>query len=162
MAKLRIGQSVDIHPLQEGRPLILGGVQIDSPKGLKGHSDADVLLHAIAEGILGALALGDLGAHFPDTDPAYKGIASTLLLDWVYRLMHEQGYHVGNIDATVLAEKPKLAGYILQMRENIASLLHCDLDCVSVKATRGEKLGFVGRQEGMTAICVCLLEENEA
>lgn len=161
MNRIRIGQSVDIHQLEDGRPLVLGGVQIDSPKGLKGHSDADVLFHAIAESVLGALALGDLGTHFPDTDPKYKGIASSLLLDAVYRKMRDANYHIGNIDATILAEKPKLAGFIDQMRENTASLLHCEKSQVSIKATRGEKIGFVGRQEGMLATCVCLLEENE-
>lgn len=161
MARMRIGQAIDIHPLENGRPLVLGGVEIDSPKGLKGHSDADVLLHAIAESILGALALGDLGANFPDTDPKYKGIASTLLLDEVYRKMREKKYHIGNVDATIMAEKPHLAGYKAQMTENVASILHCDVDQISIKATRGEKLGFVGRQEGMTALAVCLLEEDE-
>ncbi len=157
---IRIGQSVDIHPLEAGKPLVLGGVQIDSPKGLKGHSDADVLLHAIGESILGALALGDLGHHFPDTDPAYRGISSLLLLEKIYQLMHNQGYEIGNVDATVLAEKPKLAPYVEQMRDNIAKCLHCSVDQISVKATRGEKLGFVGREEGMVAMAVCLLEKK--
>lgn len=155
----RIGQSIDIHPLKEGRRLVLGGVEIDSSKGLLGHSDADVLCHAIGESILGALALGDLGTHFPDTDPAFKGISSMLLLEKVYQMMNEHGYQVGNIDATVLAERPKLAPYIPKIRENLANCLHCKVDQISVKATRGEKLGFVGRQEGMAALAVCLLEE---
>ncbi len=155
----RIGQSIDIHPLKEGRRLVLGGVEIDSSKGLLGHSDADVLCHAIGESILGALALGDLGTHFPDTDPAFKGISSMLLLEKVYQMMNEHGYQVGNIDATVLAEMPKLAPYIPKIRENLAKCLHCRIDQISVKATRGEKLGFVGRQEGMAALAVCLLEE---
>lgn len=157
----RIGQSIDIHPLQDGRRLVLGGVEIDSPKGLAGHSDADVLIHAVAESILGALALGDLGAHFPDTDPKYKDISSMILLEHVYILMKDNGYRLGNIDATVLAEKPKLAAYIEQMRANLARCLHCEISQVSIKATRGEKLGFVGRQEGMAALCVCLLESQE-
>lgn len=157
---MRIGQAVDIHPLKAGRPLILGGVQIDSPLGLDGHSDADVLLHAIAESILGALALGDLGHHFPDTDPRYKGISSMLLLEHTAALMHQEGYVLSNLDATILAEKPKLAPYIEMMRENIARVLEADLSQVSVKATRGEKLGFVGRQEGICSLCVCLLEKN--
>ncbi len=157
---IRIGQAVDIHPLVASKPLVLGGVQIDYEKGLKGHSDADVLLHAIGESILGALALGDLGHHFPDTDPAYKGISSMLLLEKIYQLMTNQGYVIGNVDATILAEKPKLMPYIEQMRENIATCLHCNIDQISIKATRGEKLGFVGREEGMTALAVCLLEKK--
>lgn len=156
---IRIGQAVDIHQLQSGRPLILGGVQIEHEKGLLGHSDADVLVHAIAESILGALALGDLGKHFPDTDPKYKGINSMLLLAHVYELMKDKNYKIGNLDATILAEKPKMAPHIQQMRENIASCLHCSIDAVSIKATRGEKMGFVGHEEGMVALCVCLLEE---
>ena len=158
---MRIGQAIDIHPLVKDRDLVLGGVKIEHELGLYGHSDADVLIHAIAESILGALALGDLGKHFPDTDPKYKGINSMILLSHVYDLMKENGYKVGNIDATILAERPKMAGYILQMRENIASCLHCDLSRISVKATRGEKLGFVGNEEGMVSMCVCLLEEIE-
>ena len=126
-----------------------------------GHSDADVLLHAVAESILGALALGDLGHHFPDTDPAYKGISSMILLEKVYDLMDEQGYQIGNIDALILAEKPKMAPHIMQMRKNIAACLHCDISQVSVKATRGEKMGFVGQEEGMVSTCVCLLEEKK-
>lgn len=157
---MRIGQAVDIHPMKAGRPLILGGVRIDSPMGLDGHSDADVLLHAIAESILGALALGDLGHHFPDTDPKYKGISSMLLLEHTAGLMRQNGYQIGNVDATILAEKPKLAPYIEMMRENVARVLECQVDQVSIKATRGEKLGFVGRQEGICALCVCLLENR--
>lgn len=155
---LRIGQSVDIHPLKEGRDLILAGVKIPYEKGLDGHSDADVLTHAIAESILGALALKDLGSHFPDTDPKYKGISSILLLEHVYELMREKGYVVNNLDATILAQEPKLAPYNTAMSENIARALHCQVDQVSIKATRGEHLGFVGRREGMCALCVCLLE----
>ncbi len=158
----RIGQSIDIHPLEEGRRLVLGGVEIDSSKGLVGHSDADVLTHAIGESILGALALGDLGSHFPDTDPAYKGINSMILLEHIYQLMKENGYSIGNVDATILAEKPKIAPYIPAIRENLAKCLHTDLDQISVKATRGEKLGFIGRQEGMAAMAVCLLEKDPA
>lgn len=161
MGQMRIGQSIDIHPLKENRDLILGGVKIEHPLGLYGHSDADVLVHAIAESILGALALGDLGKHFPDTDPKYKGISSIVLLEHVYALMKEKGYHIGNVDATILAEKPKMAGYILKMRENIAHSLHSDIDRISIKATRGEKLGFVGREEGIASMCVCLLEEEK-
>lgn len=156
---MRVGQSVDIHPLQPGIPLVLGGVQIDSPCGLQGHSDADVLVHAAAESLLGALALGDLGTHFPDTDPRYRGISSMILLEHVVALVHEKGYQVSNIDITVLAEKPKLAPYVQMMRENLAGALKVEVEQVSVKATRGEKLGFVGRQEGIAALSVCLLEK---
>ena len=157
---MRIGQSIDIHQLVEGRPLILGGVEIEHTKGLLGHSDADVLLHAIAESILGALALGDLGKHFPDTDPKYKGISSLVLLEHVYALMHEKGFHIGNLDATILAERPKMAPHISSMQENVARVLHCDINQVSIKATRGEKMGFVGHEEGIVSTCVCLLEED--
>ena len=158
---MRIGQSIDIHQLVEGRPLILGGVEIPHTKGLLGHSDADVLLHAIAESILGALALGDLGKHFPDTDPKYKGISSLILLEHVYQLMDKKGYHIGNLDATILAERPKMAPHIQAMQENVAKALHCQIDQVSIKATRGEKMGFVGHEEGIMSTCVCLLEENK-
>ncbi len=158
---IRIGQSIDIHPLKAGRRLVLGGIEIDSQKGLVGHSDADALLHAIAESILGALALGDLGAHFPDTDEKWHNVSSLLLLETVYQKMHEANYRIGNVDATILAEKPKLAPYITQMRENVAKTLHCDLDQVSIKATRGEKLGFIGQEDGIAALAVCLLESME-
>ena len=156
---MRIGQAVDIHALSQGRDLILGGVKIPHTQGLLGHSDADVLVHAIMESILGALALGDLGKHFPDTDPKYKGISSMKLLEHVFKLMSEKGYKIGNIDATILAEKPKMAPHILKMRENIAAILQCDIDQISIKATRGEKLGFVGQEEGIVSMAVCLLEE---
>lgn len=156
---MRIGQSIDIHPLKEGRDLILGGVKIEHEKGLDGHSDADVLTHAIAESILGALALGDLGAHFPDTDEKYRGISSIKLLEHVYQLMDQHDHAITNLDATIVAEKPKMAPHILKMRENIAKALHCSIDQVSIKATRGEKLGFVGHEEGIVSLCVCLLEE---
>lgn len=158
---MRIGQAIDIHQLVEGRDLILGGVKIEHSKGLLGHSDADVLVHAIMESILGALAFGDLGKHFPDTDPKYKDVSSMVLLEHVYHLMDDAGYKIGNIDATILAEKPKMAPHIMAMRENISSYLHCDISQVSIKATRGEKMGFVGRKEGIESICVCLLEEKK-
>lgn len=153
---MRIGQAVDIHQLIEDRDLILGGVKIEHEKGLLGHSDADVLVHAIMESILGALALGDLGKHFPDTDPKYKGISSMVLLEHVAKLMDENGYQVGNIDATILAERPKMASHILSMRTNIAGALHCDIQQISIKATRGEKLGFIGKEEGIVSMAVCL------
>lgn len=157
---MRIGQSTDIHQLVEGRKLILGGVEIEHTKGLLGHSDADVLLHAISEAILGALALGDLGHHFPDTDERWKGVSSLVILEKVCEMMEERGYHIGNVDSLVLIERPKMASHIEKMRKNIANALHTDVDNISVKATRGEKMGFVGREEGVLAQAVVLLEEN--
>lgn len=156
---MRIGQSTDIHQLAEGRKLILGGVEIPHEKGLVGHSDADALTHAAAESILGALALGDLGHWFPDTDPKWKGVDSLLILAQVVQMMKERGYRIGNIDCLVMIERPKMAPHIPVMRENFARVLECDLDRVSIKATRGEKMGFVGREEGVQAQAVVLLEE---
>jgi len=144
---MRIGQSSDIHRLVEGRKLILGGVEIPHTKGLLGHSDADALVHAAAESILGALALGDLGKHFPDTDPKWEGVSSLVILSAVKDMMVEKGYRIGNLDCLVLIEKPKMAPHIQEMRQNIADALDCDIDRVSVKATRGEGLGFVGREK---------------
>ncbi|MSA69828.1 2-C-methyl-D-erythritol 2,4-cyclodiphosphate synthase [Holdemania massiliensis] len=158
----RIGQSSDIHQLAEGRRLILGGVEIEHTKGLVGHSDADALLHAIAEAVIGALGEGDLGKHFPDTDPQYKGISSLILLEHVTRLMEAKGFRIGNVDALIMIERPKMAPHISAMRKNIAAALHCGEDQVNVKATRGEKLGFVGREEGVLAQAVVLLEKMEA
>lgn len=158
---MRIGQSVDIHQLVEGRDLILGGVKIEHTKGLLGHSDADVLVHAIMESLIGAMGLGDLGKHFPDTDPKYKGISSILLLEETYKMMEKHGYEVGNIDAIILAERPKMAPHIPLMRENIARALHTDISRINIKATRGEKLGFVGHEEGMVSMAVCLIEEKK-
>ncbi|WP_418400884.1 2-C-methyl-D-erythritol 2,4-cyclodiphosphate synthase [Catenibacterium sp.] len=155
---MRIGQSIDIHQLVEGRKLILGGVEIPYEKGLKGHSDADVLLHAIIESIIGALGEGDIGKHFPDTDDRYKGISSMILLEETYKLMNEKGYKIGNVDAIIMTEQPKMAPHIPVMRHNIAKALHCDVTQINVKATRGEKLGFVGRGEGIVSQAVCLLE----
>lgn len=157
----RIGQSTDIHQLVEGRKLIIGGVEIEHTKGLLGHSDADVLTHAIAESILGALALGDLGKHFPDTDPAYKDMDSIWMLGKVYELMYQQGYCINNLDALVMIERPKMAPHIQAMREHIAKALHCTIDQVSIKATRGEKMGFVGREEGVQAQCITMLVRKE-
>lgn len=153
----RIGQSSDIHQLVEGRKLILGGVEIAHDKGLLGHSDADALLHAIAESILGALALGDLGKHFPDTSATYKDMDSLWMLKEVYRMMDAQGYKINNLDALIMIERPKMAPHIQQMRGNVAQALQCDIGQVSIKATRGEKLGFVGREEGVLAQCIVLL-----
>lgn len=154
---IRIGHGYDVHKLTEDRDLILGGVKIPHTLGLLGHSDADVLLHAISDALLGALALGDIGKHFPDTDPAYKGADSLVLLGAVAALIKEKGYRVGNLDAVILAQKPRLAPHIPQMRENIARVLEIPADCVSVKATTEERLGFTGREEGISAHCVVLL-----
>ena len=156
---MRIGQSKDIHRLVEGRDLIIGGVKIPYEKGLLGHSDADVLLHAIIESLIGAMGLKDIGTHFPDTDPKYKGISSLLLLDDTYKMLEENGYKIVNIDSLINIEKPKMAPHIDQMRANIAEHLHCDVSQINVKATRGEGLGFVGRGEGATAYAVCLIDE---
>lgn len=159
---MRIGHGYDVHQLVENRKLILCGVDIPHTLGLLGHSDADVVAHAIMDAILGALALGDIGKHFPDTDEQYRGISSIVLMRHVRKLMEEKGYQVGNVDATILAQKPKLAPYIIQMRENIAAALGCQVDQVSIKATTTEKLGFEGRQEGISAHCVCLLERKKS
>ena len=148
---MRIGTGYDVHRLAEGLPLWLGGVQVPHTHGLVGHSDADVLLHAICDALLGAAALGDIGKHFPDTDPQYKGISSLKLLAHVGNLLKEKGYTVGNIDSTVAAQRPKLAPYIEQMRQNIANTLGISIEQVSVKATTTEHLGFEGREEGISA-----------
>lgn len=158
---IRIGQSTDIHQLVKGRKLILGGVEIEHEMGLLGHSDADALLHAIAESILGALALGDLGKHFPDTDERYKDMNSLWMLRKVYKIMEEKGYAIGNLDAMIMIERPKMAPHIPAMRKHVAEALCCDMEQVSIKATRGEKLGFVGREEGVQAQCVVLLHKKE-
>ena len=157
---MRIGQSTDIHQLVEDRKLILGGLEIEHNLGLLGHSDADVLLHVIAEAIIGGLGLGDIGAHFPDTDPKYNGISSLKLLENVYDLMLKSGYEVGNVDSLVIIERPKLAPYINIMRKNIAEALKCDVSQINVKATRGEKLGYIGREEGVMAQSVVLLKRS--
>jgi 2-C-methyl-D-erythritol 2,4-cyclodiphosphate synthase len=154
---MRIGTGYDVHRLGEGLPLWLGGVQVPHSHGLIGHSDADVLLHAVCDALLGAAALGDIGKHFPDTDPQYKGISSLKLLAHVGNLLKQEGYSVGNIDATVAAQRPKLAPYITQMRQNIADTLGIGLNQVSVKATTTEHLGFEGREEGISAQAVALL-----
>lgn len=153
----RIGHGYDVHRLVENRKLILGGVEIPYEKGLLGHSDADVLLHAVSDALLGALALGDIGKHFPDTDPAYAGADSLKLLELVVEKVWEQGYAVGNLDATVLCQKPKLAPYIGSMREKIAAACGVSTEQVSVKATTEERLGFTGEGLGISAHCVCLL-----
>lgn len=156
---MRIGNGYDVHRLTENRKLILGGVDIPYEKGLLGHSDADVLIHAVMDALLGAAALGDIGKHFPDTDPAYKGADSRELLSHVRRLIEDKGYFIENIDATIIAQKPKLASYIPEMKENIAGVLKISPDQVNVKATTEEGLGFTGQGLGIAASAVCLLSE---
>lgn len=156
---MRIGFGYDVHALTEGRRLILGGVHIPHSTGLLGHSDADVLIHAIMDSLLGAAALGDIGKHFPDTNPRYKDADSTLLLKEVAALLSEAGYKIGNIDATVIAQEPKIAPYIDEMRGNISSLLSIPKSAVSIKATTTEQLGFEGRKEGISACCVTLITD---
>ncbi|MGN0459674.1 MAG: 2-C-methyl-D-erythritol 2,4-cyclodiphosphate synthase [Ruminococcus sp.] len=155
---MRVGHGYDVHKLVEGRKLILGGVEIPHTVGLLGHSDADVLLHAIMDSLLGASALGDIGKLFPDTDERYKGADSLALLREVVRVLGENGYKIVNIDSTVIAQSPKLKDYIVSMRENIASACNIPIDCVSVKATTEEHLGFTGRKEGISAHSVCLID----
>lgn len=156
----RIGLGYDVHQFQEDRKLILGGIEIPFEKGLKGHSDADVLLHAIIDAILGAASLGDIGQHFPDTDPSFKNADSKKLLKQSYSLVQKKGFSIENIDSTVVAEKPKLSKYILAIRKNIAGLLDCDDGQVSVKATTNEKMGFIGREEGIAVHTVVLLKRG--
>ena len=156
---MRIGHGYDVHRFKAGRKLILGGVDIPYELGLDGHSDADVLIHAVMDALLGAAALRDIGYHFPDTDMAYKGADSRMLLRRVRQLLEEKGYRVGNVDATILAQKPKLKPHIPQMMENIAADLGVESDRVNVKATTEERLGFTGREEGLSCHAVCLLEE---
>lgn len=155
---MRIGHGYDVHRLVEGRELILGGVHILYEKGLLGHSDADVLTHAVMDALLGAAALGDIGKHFPDTDPAYKGADSLKLAEHVATLLAKHGYCIGNIDATIIAQAPKLAPHILQMRKNLATALGCDESCINIKATTEEHLGFTGEGLGMAAHAVCLIQ----
>ena len=157
---MRIGLGYDVHRLVEGRDLIIGGVKIPYEKGLLGHSDADVLLHAIMDSLLGASALGDIGKHFPDTDEKYKGISSIKLLEKVGKLLLNNGYSINNIDSTIIAQKPKMAPFIRQMRENIANALNIDLMQINVKATTEEGLGFTGNGEGISSQSICLLEVN--
>ena len=154
---MRIGMGYDVHRLTEGRDLILGGVKIPYEKGLLGHSDADVLLHAVMDALLGAAALGDIGKHFPDSDPAYKGISSLKLLEHVGELLEKEGYTVGNIDATIIAQRPKMAPHIPVMRKNIAEVLRIEESQINIKATTEEGLGFTGSGEGISSQAVCLL-----
>lgn len=156
---MRIGHGYDVHKLVEGRKLILGGIEVPHTLGLLGHSDADVLTHAIMDSILGAAALGDIGQHFPDHDDRYLGADSTELLRHVMELIREKGYRIGNLDATIIAQKPKLMFYLPQMRKKLAKVMEISEDRLNLKATTEEHLGFTGRQEGISAHCVCLLEE---
>jgi len=158
---MRIGHGYDVHRLVEGRKLILGGVDIPHETGLLGHSDADVLTHAVMDALLGAAALGDIGRHFPDNDPTYKGADSLKLLAHVIDLLKENGWTVGNVDATILAQRPKLAPHIPQMRENLSRVMGVEIDQVNIKATTEERLGFTGAEEGMAAHAVCLLIKAE-
>ncbi|MEE1219203.1 MAG: 2-C-methyl-D-erythritol 2,4-cyclodiphosphate synthase [Ruminococcus sp.] len=157
---MRIGHGYDVHKFAENRKLILGGVEIEYEFGLLGHSDADVLVHAIMDSILGAAALGDIGKLFPDTDEKFKGADSILLLQEVCRVLDEKGYYIVNIDSTVIAQKPKLMNHISAMRQNIADACKIDIDCVNVKATTEEKLGFTGRLEGISSHAVCLIDKK--
>lgn len=156
----RIGQSIDIHQLVSGRKLIIGGVEIEHDRGLLGHSDADVLCHAIIESIIGALGLGDIGKHFSDTDERYKGISSLILLEKTFSMMDERGYEINNLDAIIIIERPKMASHIQKMKENISSILKCDIANINIKATRGEKLGFIGHEEGAVSQCVVMLKKK--
>ena len=162
MSNFKIGHGYDVHKLIPDRKLILGGVEIDYELGLLGHSDADVLVHAIMDSLIGAMGLGDIGKHFPDTDDRYKGICSISLLSSVYSLIKESGYTVSNIDATVIAQRPKLSPYIEKMRSNIAFALNIEPQSVNIKATTEEHLGFTGRGEGISAHAVSLIEKNKA
>lgn len=158
-SNIRIGQGYDVHKLVEDRKLILGGVDIPYEKGLLGHSDADVLVHAVMDALLGAAALGDIGRHFPDNSDDFKNISSLILLDKVFHLLKDKGYTTINIDATVIAQRPKLASHIEDMRKNIANVLQCDVDQINIKATTEEGLGFTGTGEGIAAQAVCLIEK---
>ena len=160
MTNLRIGHGYDVHRFAKGRDCILGGVRIPYEKGLLGHSDADVLLHAVMDALLGAAALGDIGRYFPDTDERYAGADSLALTQKVGQILAQNGYHPINVDATVLAQQPKLAPYIPEMRQNIAQVLELSLDCVSVKATTEEGLGFTGALEGMAVHAICMIEKQ--
>ena len=157
---MRIGQGYDVHRLKEDRDLYICGVKIPYEFGLDGHSDADVALHALADALLGAAAMGDIGKHFPDTDDRYKGISSMILLEKVVELLFEKGYTVNNADVTIIAQKPKMLPYIPKMRENVANVLKVDIDRVNIKATTTEKLGFEGRMEGISSMAVCTINEK--
>lgn len=158
---MRIGFGFDVHPLQEGYPLVLGGVRIEHTKGSVGHSDADVLIHAICDALLGAAGLRDIGHYFPNTDLKYKGIASTLLLKEVVQMLHQKGYKIGNVDSTLSMEQPKINPHIEAMKQVLAPIMHIAVEDISIKATTNEKLGYVGREEGVNAYAVALIQKNE-
>tara|TARA_B100001079_G_C16361301_1_gene493038 strand:+ start:296 stop:775 length:480 start_codon:yes stop_codon:yes gene_type:complete len=159
MSNFRIGHGYDVHKLENGKKFIIGGIQIDHDKGAVGHSDADVVIHVICDALLGALSLGDIGKHFPDTDEKYKGIDSKVLLYKVLDLVKEKEYRVSNVDVTILLQKPKLRDHINSMRATLSNIMEIDISQISVKATTTEGLGFVGREEGVAAHCVCLIEQ---
>ena len=154
---IRIGQGFDVHAFEEGRPLIIGGIEVPHERGLVGHSDADVVLHTITDAALGAIGKVDIGTHFPDTDMAFKDADSALLLEEVWKMVEAEGYHLGNVDCTILAQRPKMGPHIPKMRNRIAQLLHADESQVNIKASTTEKLGFVGREEGIASLAVILL-----
>ena len=159
MSNFRIGHGYDVHKLENGKKFIIGGIQIDHDKGAVGHSDADVVIHVICDALLGALSLGDIGKHFPDTDEKYKGIDSKVLLYKVLDLVKEKEYRVSNVDVTILLQKPKLRDHINSMRATLSNIMGIDISQISVKATTTEGLGFVGREEGVAAHCICLIEQ---
>lgn len=158
MSNFRIGHGYDVHKLEEGKKFIIGGIEIDHDKGAVGHSDADVVIHVICDALLGALSLGDIGKHFPDTDDIYKGINSKILLKKVMKLVKEEKYQISNVDVTILLQKPKLRNYIDLMRDTLSNIMEINKSQISVKATTTEGLGFVGREEGVAAHCVCILK----
>lgn len=158
MSNFRIGHGYDVHKLEEGKKFIIGGIEIDHDKGAVGHSDADVVIHVICDALLGALSLGDIGKHFPDTDDIYKGINSKILLKKVMKLVKEEKYQISNVDVTILLQKPKLRNYIDLMRDTLSNIMEINKSQISVKATTTEELGFVGREEGVAAHCVCILK----
>ena len=158
MSNFRIGHGYDVHKLEEGKKFIIGGIEIDHDKGAVGHSDADVVIHVICDALLGALSLGDIGKHFPDTDDKYKGIDSKVLLQKVMKLVKEEKYQISNVDVTILLQKPKLRNYIDSMRDTLSNIMEINKSQISVKATTTEGLGFIGREEGVAAHCVCILK----
>lgn len=158
MSNFRIGHGYDVHKLEEGKKFIIGGIEIDHDKGAVGHSDADVVIHVICDALLGALSLGDIGKHFPDTDNKYKGIDSKILLQKVMKLVKEEKYQISNVDVTILLQKPKLRNYIDSMRDTLSNIMEINKSQISVKATTTEGLGFIGREEGVAAHCVCILK----
>ena len=159
MSNFRIGHGYDVHKLEDGKKFVIGGIEIEHYKGAVGHSDADVVIHVICDALLGALSLGDIGKHFPDTDDKYKGIDSKILLQKVLKLVQEEKYQVSNVDVTILLQKPKLRNYIDSMRDTLSNIMEINTSQISVKATTTEGLGFVGREEGVAAHCVCILKQ---